>query len=120
LEQFLTESDRIIPEVASAIRAGKLDEMGRLVDLSQKNSEKLLLNQVPETVALCKLARELGAVGASAFGAGFGGAVWALVPEGSAGEFVKQWRENYVAAFPGRKDGANFIVTRPGPAARRV
>ena len=31
-------------------------------------------------VELARLAREAGAVAASAFGAGFGGSVWALVP----------------------------------------
>ena len=50
-----------------------------LVDQSQAATEQLLGNQVPETVWLAREARGLGAIAASAFGAGFGGSVWALV-----------------------------------------
>jgi galactokinase len=123
LEQFLTESTRIIPETAQAIAAGNLDRLGALIDLSQKNAETLLGNQVPETIALCKIARANGAIAASAFGAGFGGAAWALVPENKAGgvaDFVHTWRNQYNTQFPECAKRSNFLITRPGPAARRV
>jgi galactokinase len=120
LEQFLTESNHIIPETAQAIATNQLDRLGPLIDLSQKNAETLLGNQVPETIALCKIARTHGALAASAFGAGFGGAVWALVPEKNVANFVHQWRNQYNTQFPNCAKRSNFLITRPGPAARRV
>ena len=44
--------------------------------------------KVPETVFLAKSARAEGALAASAFGAGFGGSVWALVPTESVASFT--------------------------------
>src|SRR6185437_9790948 len=120
LEQFLAESTRIIPETAQAIRENNLDRLGPLIDQSQKNAETLLGNQVPETIALCKLARNNGAIAASAFGAGFGGAVWALVPQNNVANFLHQWRNQYHTQFPHCATRSNFLITRPGPAARRV
>ena len=58
---------------------------GDLVDRSQQLAERRLGNQVPETIELARSARELGARAASAFGAGFGGSVWALVSRADAG-----------------------------------
>ena len=54
-------------------------------------AERLLGNQVPETISLASTARALGAAAASAFGAGFGGSVWALVPEADAHAFASDW-----------------------------
>ena len=49
---------------------------------SQESAERLLGNQVPETAVLVASARAFGAFASSAFGAGFGGSVWALAPAG--------------------------------------
>ena len=57
---------------------GDLDAFGALVDRSQALAESLLGNQVLQTIHLASSARQLGAVAASAFGAGFGGSVSAL------------------------------------------
>jgi len=75
---------------------------------------------VPETGSLVRTARERGAIAASAFGAGFGGAVWAMVREESSSKFVKEWRGDYEAAFPHRAAAAQWIVTRPAEPAREV
>ena len=75
-------------------------------------------NQVPETIFLARRARELGAVAASAFGAGFGGAVWAMMRASDADAFVARWRSSYLASFPRREPGAQWLVTRPGGPAR--
>jgi galactokinase len=116
-DQFVEESDVIVPAAGDAILAGDLARFGTLVDRSQYLSEHLLRNQVPETVYLAAAARELGAVGASAFGAGFGGSVWALVPDGSAQSFAEAWRGCYTASYPVPARAASFLITRPGPAA---
>jgi galactokinase len=120
LEQFVEESMSLIPAGGDALMARDLARFGAVVGRSQDLAERLLGNQVPETVALASSARELGAVAASAFGAGFGGSVWAMVPEGAAGEFIDRWRSRYAAAFPEAARRASFLVTRPGPAALEV
>jgi mevalonate kinase len=62
--------------------------MGEAAQASQRHAEALLQNQVPETVTLAALARECGAHGATSFGAGFGGGVWALVSNGDVAAFA--------------------------------
>lgn len=119
LTQFLAESERLIPAAGIALEERDLEEFGRLVDESQSGAEQGLRNQVPETIALQRSARELGAHAASAFGAGFGGSVWALVPTDGAEEFGQRWLAAYRAAHP-EHSGATASVTRPGGAARRL
>jgi galactokinase len=117
LAQFREECDVIVPGVAAALAAGDLQRMGTLVDRSQALAEQALENQVPETIHLARSARELGAHAASAFGAGFGGAVWTMTPAEGAQEFVVRWRAAYEAAFPAKRGKTTFVVTRPGPPA---
>ncbi|MGA2382794.1 MAG: galactokinase family protein [Gemmatimonadales bacterium] len=120
LEQFLAESTEIIPEVGDCLARGDVEGIGLLVDRSQLGAERWLGNQVPETVALARSARKLGAAAASAFGAGFGGAVWALVRSAEADEFLDRWGREYRAAFPERAPHAAFFVTRAGPGMERL
>jgi galactokinase len=118
-EHFLDESTAIIPSAADALVSGDLEQFGAWVDRSQSGAENLLGNQVPETIALARSARALGALAASAFGAGFGGSVWALVKAGEAREFVRAWASAYRNRFPGTHQ-ARFFSTRPGPAAQSL
>ncbi|HET7564310.1 MAG TPA: galactokinase family protein [Gemmatimonadaceae bacterium] len=120
LEHFLTESDELIPAAGDALARSDLEALGTLVDRSQQDAERLLGNQTPETIALARIARELGAVAASAFGAGFGGSVWALVRSDQASELRARWTERYGAEFPAAASHAEFIETRAGPAATRL
>ncbi len=120
LEHFILESGEIIPAAGDALAGGDLRLFGRLVDRSQRAAEQLLGNQVPETVFLASSARRLGAAAASAFGAGFGGSVWALVEAASADGFLTAWSDAYGAAFPQRVPQARFFLTPAGPAAFRV
>ena len=87
LDHFVAEAQRLVPGATRALAAGDFATFGTLVDESQHLAEQWLGNQIPETSALARLARRLGAEGASAFGAGFGGSVWALVPEREAERF---------------------------------
>lgn len=120
LEHFYVENEAIVPAAADALRQGDLETFGRLVDQSQQAAEELLGNQVPETVFLARSARSHGAAAASAFGAGFGGSVWALVEAGQAEAFLKRWQAEYLAAFPQHAEVAQFFLTHPGPAAFQV
>ncbi len=119
-DQFAEESGRIIPAAFAALAAGDLPRFGTLVDESQANVERWLGNQIPETIALQRQARELGAAAASAFGAGFGGSVWALVEAAGAEEFARRWLARYRAAFPAAGARAQAFVTGAGPAALRL
>ncbi len=101
LEQFIHESTIIIPTAADQLASGDFGGFGTSVDRSQELAERLLRNQVPETIALVRSARDLGAIAASAFGAGFGGSVWALVERRAADDFVARWTRlvsEYVSA----------------------
>ncbi|CAN5616647.1 galactokinase family protein [soil metagenome] len=111
LEQFIQEHTNIIPEAVDAIGDGRLNDLGRIVQSSQEFAERLLKNQVPETIYLAKAAREYGAVAASAFGAGFGGSVWALVAAENAEEFLAHWSNGYSKRFPSQAKSATFFLT---------
>jgi galactokinase len=120
LDQFAAEANEIIPAAGNALERGDLMALGQLVDRSQRGAEQLLGNQVPETFHLARSARSLGAAAASAFGAGFGGSVWALVRRDDAERFERCWRESYETRFPEHTDRATFFITTAGPAAMRL
>ncbi|MBK9548755.1 MAG: galactokinase [Gemmatimonadetes bacterium] len=117
LGQFAEECETIIPSVTQRLQQGDPESIGSAVDRSQELAETVLANQVPETVQLVRSARRLGAAAASAFGAGFGGSVWALVREAGSTTFLAAWKEHYLLAFPARAGRATFFASRPGAAA---
>ena len=98
LTQFAEETTVVVPGMADAIACGDAVRAGALMMRSQRMAEAELENQVPQTVWLAQRACELGAAGATAFGAGFGGAVWALMASGDdADAFATEWLASYVA-----------------------
>jgi galactokinase len=119
-DQFFCETVEIIPEATAAIARKQERTLGLLVDRSQVLAEQLLQNQIPQTVALARSARALGAIASSAFGGGFGGSVWALVNAADTSRFRSRWAEAYVRAYPDNADRAVFFETRPGPALLRL
>lgn len=122
LDHFVVESEELIPAASDALARGDLAAFGEVVDRSQARAERLLENQIDETVELARSARELGAVSASAFGAGFGGSVWALVRSDAADDFMRRWERRYRERFPSMTPGDDeaFFVTQAGPAAIRI
>jgi galactokinase len=118
LEHFLREDARV-PAARDAFAARDAAAIGALAAASQLDAETLLGNQVPETITLASTARHLGAFAASAFGAGFGGSVWALVPRAEAQTFAQRWLDDYLARFPSRTDATVFTAP-PGPGVGRV
>jgi galactokinase len=119
LDQFLLESAVLVPRAHLALREGDLDAFAATVADSQRLAETHLGNQVPETVALVDHALGLGAQAASAFGAGFGGSVWALVPTADADGFATAWMDRYRATGQA-PETASALVTRPGAPGRRI
>lgn len=120
LEQFREEVGVIVPGVGDALRDRDWRSLGALAERSHALATTALGNQVPETGSLVRSARERGAIAASAFGAGFGGAVWAMVRDESSNAFMRQWRADYESAFPNRAAAARWIVTRPAEPAREL
>lgn len=119
-DQFDAEANEIIPAAGDALSRGDVDTFGTFVADSQRGAERALENQIPETVALVRRARATGALAASAFGAGFGGSVWALVDSSSADEFRREWMQRYHIAFPERADYSEFFITHAAPAAMQL
>ena len=119
VEQFDREA-ALVRSAADALARTDLEGLGRIVDESQAGAEQLLGNQVPETITLAREARELGAVAASAFGAGFGGSVYALLRASEAEDFSRRWAERYLAAFPARREHATFFVTGATAPAQAI
>jgi galactokinase len=117
LEQFVDETFLLVPGAAEALARGDLSAFGTMVDRSQAAAERALENQIAETVHLQRYARELGAVAASAFGAGFGGSVWAMVPEADVESFTSRWRELYLRAHAQVQHRAQFFATHPASPA---
>jgi galactokinase len=100
VRQYREETSIIVPGMVDAIARGDAEAAGALMRRSQEMAEHSLQNQVPQTVWLVEHAREHGAVAATAFGAGFGGAVWALIVDGDAERAAASWMTAY-AAVPG-------------------
>lgn len=114
--QFYNETTIYIPKAIRALEQHDYVAFGEVVKASQSDAEMKLKNQIPETIFLAQSARASGAYAASAFGAGFGGAVWALVPRGHADKILENWSRAYAKAYPQHQD-ASFFIDETGPAA---
>lgn len=117
LEQFHAETWVHVPSAADALATHDLARFGEIVAASQRGAERALENQIAETVQLVQMARDLGAVAASAFGAGFGGSVWAMIPDDDAERFTSRWRDRYVKLFPKVTHRVQFFPTKPSAPA---
>jgi galactokinase len=116
-----TAEDARVPLAAMAFRDADRQALADLSCASQTSAEGELGNQVHETMALSRLAREQGAFAASSFGAGFGGSVWALV-EGDAPaceRMATRWLDAYLTSCP-HASGVQWFVTRPAPPAMEL
>lgn len=116
-DHFNAES-RLIDSVPDTINASTMSKVGESAYESHSLAHSNLKNQTAETNRLVKIAEELGAPAASAFGAGFGGSVWALAERTSVSGFLTEWQSTYAAEFPTRAQNSEFFATRPGIAAR--
>nr|MBA2302910.1 galactokinase [Acidobacteriota bacterium] len=111
LSHFIREDARVL-DAMRAIDAADRAALGLLASASQADAEMLLENQLPETVALARAARALGAHAACSFGAGFGGSVWAVVEREAAEGFPARWLSGYRSPYLAR---AEAFVAQPGP-----
>jgi galactokinase len=107
----------IIRALPDTINSGTIVRFGEAAAASHEAADRLLKNQTPETNWLAAAASDFGAFAASAFGAGFGGSVWALVKKAAAPQFVEEWAREYRAEFPASGSRAEFFAMRPGSPA---
>lgn len=120
LQQFEAETMQIIPEVRRALDTTDPALLGDAATRSQQFAETVLRNQVPETMHLVRSATQLGAMAASAFGAGFGGSVWAMVRRVDAEAFATAWLNEYVGEYPSHRAAATVFVTDAAAGAHEV
>jgi galactokinase len=97
VRHVLTENARVDAAV-TALAAGDLAELGRLLDGSHRSLRDDYEVSVPAVEAVVEACKEAGALGARIMGGGFGGSVLALFP-------------------PGAEPPAGAVPVEPGPGA---
>ena len=115
VRQFMLEDRVHVPGAIEALKAQDLGRFGRLLSDSHRASKKDLWNIVPEIDWLMESACELGAAGASGFGAGFGGSIFAVTTARRAEALMEGWRGRYRASFPDQAKEADFFIAQPSP-----
>ena len=106
----------IVVEAVTALRAGDLEEVGRLFDASHASLRDDYEVSCDELDVSVEAARSAGALGARMTGGGFGGSSIALVPVGA----VEAAQDAVHTAFAARgwHEPVCFVVTA-GAAAHR-
>ena len=118
LAQFEREITHVVPGALEAIRTADAAALRHWAVESMQGAETALRNQVPETMFLARSALAAGAHASSAFGAGFGGAVWAICEAGEADAVRERWRALYARSFPARAGKAEWLQLRPSAGVR--
>ena len=107
-----------VQQGVTALKAGELEEFGRLLTASHKSLRDDYEVSCAELDLLVELALEVpGVLGSRMTGAGFGGCTIALVPQTSLPAFEKTVSEEYQ-----RRTGIQpeIFVFRPAPGARII
>jgi galactokinase len=118
LAQFEREVTQVVPGALEAFRRADAAALRRWAVESQQGAETALRNQVPETMFLARAALAAGAHAASAFGAGFGGSVWAVCDASEADVVRARWRAEYARSFAGRVGKSEWLRVHPSAGVR--
>ncbi|RKX97558.1 MAG: hypothetical protein DRP54_08975, partial [Spirochaetes bacterium] len=96
-----------------SVKCKDAEEYGKIINLSHDLSRDYLENIVPEIDFLKGSAFGLGAMGATGFGAGFGGSCYALIEKSRAEKFIDEWQDVYLKKYPEYSDIAQFDIYPP-------
>lgn len=118
--QFYREDREVIPDAVRALILRDDATLGEVIDRSHGLSREYLWNIVPEIDHLQQTARELGAIAASGFGAGFGGSAYALVRKSAEAEFAREWSASYRRRFPQRTNDCQFFTVAASAKAAEM
>ena len=114
IRHFLLEERDTTPRSVQAILWRDLKAFGAVLNASHRASRRELWNIVPEIDFLQRAAVKLGAAGATGFGAGFGGSIFAVIRSDRAEQFAADWEQAYAERYPERHHEAVFFVSSPG------
>jgi N-acetylgalactosamine kinase len=92
----LSETERVF-RAAIALKEGRLDEMGRLMNDSHRSLAEDFECSTARMDRMVECARGAGALGARLTGAGFGGSIVALCRSGDAGRVIAALDADYYA-----------------------
>jgi N-acetylgalactosamine kinase len=113
----LSENERVI-RAADALAAGRLDEMGTLMDASHQSLADDFECSTKRLDALVECARRGGALGARLTGAGFGGSIVALCEVAGADAVIESIDRGYYAnLYPGAAPNSWRAVLHAGAGA---
>ena len=110
--QFFRERE-IIFQAVECLKESRMETYGRLINESHDLSREYLKNIADEVDYLQQIANEIGALGATGFGGGFGGSCYALVQESQAEDFMDHWSEKYHERFSKYRGLTQFDMYPP-------
>ena len=113
----LSETERVI-RAADVLEAGRLDEMGTLMNASHQSLADDFECSTARLDAIVECARRGGALGARLTGAGFGGSIVALCDVASADAVIESIDRGYYAKlYPGEPVEDSRAVLHAGAGA---
>jgi N-acetylgalactosamine kinase len=113
----LSETERVI-RAADVLEAGRLDEMGKLMNASHQSLAEDFECSTSRLDAIVECARRGGALGARLTGAGFGGSIVALCELANADGVIESIDRGYYEKFaPGASRENLRAVLHAGPGA---
>jgi galactokinase len=113
----LSETERVI-RAADMLEAGRLDEMGTLMNASHQSLADDFECSTARLDAVVECARRGGALGARLTGAGFGGSIVALCDMSSAEAVIESIDRGYYAKlYPGEPAESRRAVLHAGAGA---
>jgi galactokinase len=94
------------------------EQLGSLMEQSQRSCKELFQCSCPELDELCQIARHNGSYGSRLTGAGWGGCSSHLVPADKVEHVISAWKQNYYSKrFPEMTDeqlASAIIASKPG------
>ena len=116
----LSETERVI-RAADVLEAGRLDEMGILMNASHQSLADDFECSTARLDAIVECARRGGALGARLTGAGFGGSIVALCDVASTDAVIESIDRGYYAKIAPAASPENWrAVLHAGPGASVV